>query len=120
MQGLLLCNHLPELAVQNDFPKGLDPPGLNDAANRVTEVPYEGRHILEIMGVKETDGDTLLDSYLKDIEDFEVRPVLRYDHIVETYRRHKLSLRNFKTPEPCCRHPAIVTIYIDCHIPAPF
>ena len=70
--------------MQNDFPKGLDPPGLRDDAQEATEVPYEGRHILEIMGVKESDGDAILDSYLKDIEDFEIRPVLRCDNGVIT------------------------------------
>lgn len=58
-----------------DFPRGLDPPRLKNSQTQ--PIPYEGRHILEIVGLKTMDGDTQLDEYVKAIKDFPIKPVIR-------------------------------------------
>lgn len=45
-------------------------------------VPYEGRHVLEVMGIKTTDAEAEIEAFLISIEDFPVRPLIR------CYNRH--------------------------------
>lgn len=41
-------------------------------------VPYEGRHILEVMGIKTTDAEADVESFLAAIEVLTIKPLIRY------------------------------------------
>ncbi len=43
----------------------------------ISSLPLEGRHVLEVMGIKSTDREADIDAYLKNIHDFGIVPQLR-------------------------------------------
>ena len=43
----------------------------------VRTIPYEGRHVLEIMGVKTTDSEADIEAFLTAIIDFALKPLIK-------------------------------------------